>query len=118
MADQLHGIEINLDRSSNPKIYFLLERPELGQHVRAFLKENDLRITSAGVRDYESSTNPTQIKLEGPSDSVMKFVAEYLSDDPPIGVYRLIYRESRDSGCQPQATAKSFQFVQRAIQSI
>ena len=30
MADQLYGIEVNLGRSSNPKIYFLLERPETG----------------------------------------------------------------------------------------
>jgi hypothetical protein len=94
MADQLYGIEINFDRSSNPKIYYLLERPELGREVRTFLKDNDLRIVSAGVRDSESGTNPTQIKLEGPSDSIMKFVAEYLRDDPPIGVYTLIYRES------------------------
>jgi hypothetical protein len=88
---QLCGIEINLDRSSNPKIYYLLERPELGREVKTFLKDNDLRIASAGVRGSESGTNPTQIKLEGPSNSIMKFVAEYLSNDPPIGVYRLLY---------------------------
>jgi hypothetical protein len=94
MADQLCGIEVNLDRSSNPKIYYLLERPELGREVRTFLKDNDLRIASAGVRGHESGTNPIQIKLEGPSDSIMKFVAEYLGDDPPIGVYRLLYDDS------------------------
>ena len=46
------------------------------------------------MRGSESGTNPTQIKLEGPSGSIMKFVAEYLSDDVPIGVYRPLYSES------------------------
>jgi hypothetical protein len=46
------------------------------------------------VRDSERGTNPTQIKLEGPSDSIMKFIVEYLSDDPPIGVYRLFYSDT------------------------
>ena len=65
MADpQVYGIEITLDRSSNPKIYYLFDRPEIGRAVRAFLKDHDLRIVASAVRGSEGDSNPTQIKLE------------------------------------------------------
>jgi hypothetical protein len=95
MADpRLCGIEINLDRSANPKLYYLFDRPELGREVRAFLKDHDLRIAGVGVGGSEAGSNPTHIKLEGPSDAILEFFAEYLSGDPVEGAYKLLYDDS------------------------
>jgi len=70
------------------------------------------------VRGSESGTNPTQIKLEGPSGSIMKFVAEYLSDACQSASTGCSTARARDlkvrgcgsregSGCQSKTTAKS-----------
>jgi hypothetical protein len=92
MADNHpYGIEVNLEFSSNPKLYYLYDRPEVGREVRPFNKQHHLRIAGAGVRGSESGANPTLIKLEGPSDAIMQFFAEYLSADPAEGVYKLLY---------------------------
>jgi hypothetical protein len=92
MADQqLCGIEIDLHLSQNPKIYYLYDRPELGREIRTFFRDNGLRVVGGGVAGSEFGSSPTFIKVEGSGFAVMKLVAEYLSDDPPIGVYRLLY---------------------------
>ena len=55
MSDsQLYGIEIDLRLSKNPKIYYMYDRPDLDQEVRAFFMDNGLRIVGAGVDGSEA----------------------------------------------------------------
>jgi hypothetical protein len=91
---QLCGIEINLHLSQNPKIYYMYDRPELGREIGTFFKDNGLRVVGAGVAGSEFGSNPTHIKVEGSGFAVVKLVAEYLSDDPPTGVYTLLYSDA------------------------
>ena len=61
---------------------------------RKYWRDCNLGIAVAGVCGSESGSNPTHIKLEGPSDSLLKFFAEYLSEDSVEGVYQLVYPEN------------------------
>jgi hypothetical protein len=92
MADQrLCAIEIDLAFSKNPKLYYMYDRPELGREITAFLKKHGLKIVGSELGGTESGRNPTHIKLDGPSTGIKKFVAEYLSEDAPAEVYKLLY---------------------------
>ena len=91
---QLCGIEIDLAFSKNPKLYYMYDRPELGREITAFLKKHGLKIVGSELGGTESGRNPTHIKVAGRSAGIVKFVAEYLSEDAPSEVYTLIYRES------------------------
>jgi hypothetical protein len=95
MTEQhLCGIEIDLAFSKNPKLYYMYDRPELGREITAFLKDHGLKIVGSELGSTESGISPTHIKVDGPSAAIMKFVAEYLSEDTPADVYTLLYRDS------------------------
>ena len=87
---QLCGVEIDLNLSSNPTVRDMFNNPEAFRELLDFFKEHGMTVVSASA----GGGNPTHIKLEGPASGVLKFVDEFLSDDPAGAVYTLLSRDS------------------------
>ena len=88
-AKHLSGIEVEIDKSSNPKIREMYTQPEFFHELQVFFKEHGLEVVTAEAP--QSGETPIQIKIFGPGTSVLRFVEQYLSEDPEGGVYTLLY---------------------------
>jgi hypothetical protein len=86
----LYGVELDIDLSSNPTVRDMFNDPTAFRELLGFFKEYGLGVVSAFTGGSHTTTH---IKVEGPGAGIQKFVAEYLSDDPPADVYTLLYRE-------------------------
>jgi hypothetical protein len=85
----LTGIEVDINLSSNPKVRDMYTQPFAFHELQVFFKEHGLEVVTAEASPSEE--NPIHIKIFGPGTSVLKFVEQYLSEDPEDGVYTLLY---------------------------
>jgi hypothetical protein len=88
-AKHLTGIEVEIDLSSNPKVLDMYTQPEFFHELQVFFENHGLEVVTAEAPPSEE--NPIQIKIFGPGTSVLKFVEQYLREDPEGGVYTLLY---------------------------
>jgi hypothetical protein len=85
----LRGINLELfDKSSDPTISELFKSEEAAQEFDAFCKKYNIFVDRSKIPERE------WIELTGSHADLMKFFYEYLSGDPPGGVYDLVFEES------------------------
>ena len=83
-AMHLTGIEVDIELSSNSKVRDMYTQPFAFHELQVFFKEHGLEVVTA-------EASPSEEKIFGPGAGVLKFVEQYLSEDPEGGVYTLLY---------------------------
>jgi hypothetical protein len=84
-ASTLYKVDIDIDLSSNPKVRDMFTDPK--REVLSFLEKNKVTLNTSS----KASGEITHIEARGPSDALINFVDQFLSDDAPGGVYTLWY---------------------------